>query len=61
MSDLLALVTGALADAGVHIDDGRFDRVRAEAAAVAGQHLRPALRRACGEEPSAVAGRDTLS
>ena len=49
MSELRALITRALLDGGGYIDDARFDRVRLEAAGAAGQHLRPALQRVCGE------------
>jgi hypothetical protein len=61
MNELRALITRALLDAGVYIDDARFDRVRLEAAGAAGQHLRPALRRVCGQEPNAVAASVGLS
>lgn len=61
MSGLRALVTEVLVDAGVYIDDARFDRVRVEAAAVAAEQFRPALRRVCGQEPSAVAASVGLS
>lgn len=61
MSELRALVTEALNDAGVFIDDVRFDQVRLEAANIAGQQLRPALRRVCGQEPTAVAASVGLS
>jgi hypothetical protein len=61
MSELRALITRALLDSGVYIDDARFDRVRLEAAGAAGQHLRPALQRVCGHEPAAVAASVGLS
>lgn len=61
MSELRALITRALLDGGVYIDDARFDRVRLEAAGAARQHLRPALQRVCGQEPAAVAASVGLS
>lgn len=61
MSGLRALITRALLDCGMYIDDARFDRVRLEAAGAARQHLRPALQRVCGQEPAAVAASVGLS
>ncbi len=61
MSELRALVTEALVDAGVFIDDVRFDQARLEAASIAGQQLRPTLLRVCGQEPTAVAASVGLS
>ncbi len=55
MSGLRALLTRALLDAGVYLDDARFDLVRVEAADAAGRHLRPTVLRVCGHEPTHVA------
>lgn len=61
MSALRELVTKSLVNAGVYIDDARFDRVRREAATAAVRHLRRTVRRVCGEDPAAIAGSVGLS
>ncbi len=61
MNELRTLLRRALADAGMLIDDGRFDRVRLEAAAASRQHVRSALRGICGQEPAIVASSVGLS
>lgn len=55
MSELRTLLWRALLDAGMLIDDTRFDRVRLEAAAASRQHLRRAVHGICGQEPAVVA------
>jgi hypothetical protein len=61
VSELRALLWRALLDAGMLIDDTRFDRVRLEAAAASRQHLRRAVHGICGQEPAVVAGSLGLS
>ncbi|MGH8215367.1 MAG: hypothetical protein ACREPZ_06730 [Rhodanobacteraceae bacterium] len=56
MSALRELVTKSLVNAGMYIDDGRFDQVRREAAIAAARHLRPTVQRVCGADPAAIAG-----
>jgi hypothetical protein len=55
VSELRALLWRALLDAGMLIDDRRFDRVRLDAAAASRQHLRRAVHGICGQEPAIVA------
>ena len=61
MSELRTLLWRALLDAGMLIDDTRFDRVRLEAAAASRQHLRRAVHGICGLEPAIIAGSLGLS
>jgi hypothetical protein len=61
VTELRTLLWRALLDAGMLIDDARFDRVRLEAAAASRQHLRSAVHGICGQEPAIVADSVGLS
>jgi hypothetical protein len=61
VSELRTLLWRALLDAGMLIDDARFDRVRLEAAAASRQHLWSAVHGICGQEPAIVADSVGLS
>ena len=55
MSGLRTLLWRALRDAGMLIDDARFDRVRLEAAATSRRHLQGTVSAICGQQPAIVA------
>ncbi len=55
MSALRTLLWRALLDAGMLIDDARFDRVRLEAAAASRRHLQGTVYAICGQQPAIVA------
>lgn len=55
MTTLRAVLSQALLDAGMYIDDVRFDRVRRAAAALSRQHLGPTLQGVWGHDLGAVA------
>lgn len=61
MSALRELVTQSLVNAGMYIDDVRFDQARREAATAAARHLRTTVQRICGADPAAIAGSTGLS
>jgi hypothetical protein len=56
VSGLRTLLCQTLLDAGMLIDDTRFDRVRVEAATASSRHLRSAVHALCGRQPAIVAG-----
>jgi hypothetical protein len=61
VTELRRLLWRALLDAGMLIDDARFDRVRLEAAAASRRHLRGAVHAVGGQPPAIIVGSVGLS
>jgi hypothetical protein len=61
VSELRTLLWRALHDAGMLIDDARFDRVRLEAAMASKRHLQGTVYPICGQRPAIVADSVGLS
>lgn len=61
MTELRGLLWQALLDAGMLIDDARFDQVRLEAAAASRRHLRGTVHTVSGQSPAIIAGSVGLS